>query len=253
MKTLAGRWGPVLLALAFGLLSIPLVAVSLFQAHMKSQTIVDASSMSWLDALILAVVSAVTAAVVGGTLGGNLVRSRPVAAALVAIATAWPIGIGMLSITAFALGIRLRMGISCIDVCTASINDGDPFSGIMAYWYSLILTYSLSFLSGAFFVVPAIACVLMVIGAWLAGRRRLVTAMAFVVAGYAALHWWSVHEGGVAFACLAFGVIVWATALHQPISALDDRLQVDDAGGDSLRADPSVGVVDGAEAPTDPA
>ena len=243
MKTLAGRWGPVLLTLAFGLLSIPLVAVSLVQAHMKSRTMVDESSLSWLDALILAVVSAVTAAVVGGTLGGNLVRSRPVAAALVAIATAWPIGIGMLSITATALGIRLLIGDGCTFGC---ISDGDPFSGIEAYLSSLIF--------GAFFVWPPIAgVVLMVIGAWLAGRRRLVTAMAFVVAGYAALHAFSVGSGGVAFACLAFGVIVWATALHQPISALDDRLQVDDAGGDSLRADPSVGVVDGAEASTDPA
>ena len=222
MKTLAGRWGPVLLALAVGLLSIPLVAVSLVQAHMKSQRMVDESSLSWLDALILAVVSAVTAAVVGGILGGNLVRSRPVAAALVAIATAWPIGIGMLSITATALGIPLLIGSSCTFGC---ISDGDPFSGIEAYLSSLIF--------GAFFVWPPIAgVVLMVIGAWLAGRRRLVTAMAFVVAGYAALHWWSVLGGGVAFACLAFGVIVWATALHQPISALDDRLQVDDAGGE---------------------
>ena len=222
MKTLAGRWGPVLLALAFGLLSIPLVAVSLVQAHMKSQRMVDESSLSWLDALILAVVSAVTAAVVGGILGGNLVRSRPVAAALVAIATAWPIGIGMLSITATALGIRLLIGDGCTFGC---ISDGDPFSGIEAYLSSLFF--------GAWFVVPVIACVvLMVIGAWLAGRRRLVTAMAFVVAGYAALHWWSVLGGGVAFACLAFGVIVWATALHLPISALDDRLQVDDAGGE---------------------
>ena len=248
MKTVAGRWGPVLLALAFGLLSIPLVAASLVQAPPEwQQTIVDASPMSWLDALILAVVSAVTAAVVGGTLGGNLVRSRPVAAALVAIATAWPIGIGMLSITATAFGSRLRMGIYCIDTCTASISDRDPFSGIGAYVHSLIFA--------AFFVVPAIACVvLMVIGVWLARRRRFVTAMAFVVAGYAALHAWSVLSGGgVAFACLAFGVIVWATALHQPISALDDPLLVDDAGGDSLRADPSVGVGDGAEAPKYPA
>lgn len=238
MKTLAGRWGPVLLALAFGLLSIPLVAASLVQAPPAlQQEQRDALPLGWLDALILGVVSAVTAAVVGGTLGGNLVRSRPVAAALVAIATAWPIGIGMLSITATALGIRLRMGIYCIDTCNASISDRDPFSGIGAYVISLIW--------GAWFVVPAIACVvLMVIGAGLAWRRRVVTAMAFVVAGYAALHWWSVLGGGVAFACLAFGVIVWATALHQPISALDDRLQVDDAGGDSLGADPSVGVVD---------
>ena len=209
--TLAGRWGPVLLALAFGLLSVPLVAASLVQPLPGwEQRIVHAPQVGWPQALLLALVSAVTASVVGGSLGGQLVRSRPVAAALVAIGTAWPIGIGMLSITAAASGIGLRIGVMCIDTCTPEITSADPLSGFAAYPQSLR--------GAAVFVVPLVVfSILMVVAWWLGRRRRFLAGIVLTVVAYAVLHVWSVLLGGfIAFVCIAIGVVIWAAVLSRP-------------------------------------
>ena len=207
--TLAGRWGPVLLALAFGLLSVPLVAASLVQPLPDwEQEIVHAPQVGWPQALLLALVSAVTASVVGASLGGQLVRSRPVAAALVAIGTAWPVGIGMLSITAAVFGIGLRVGILCIDTCTPEITSADPLSGFAAYPQSL--------LGAAVFGVPLVVfIILMVVAWWLSRRHRFLAGVVLTIVGYGALHVFSVSlGGGIAFACLAFGTVIWATRLY---------------------------------------
>ena len=208
---LAGRWGPVLLALAFGLLSVPLVAASLVQTPQDwQQEIVHAPPVGWFEALLLALVSAVTAAVVGGSFGGRLVRSRPDAAVLVAIGVAWPVGIGMLSITAAAFGIGLRVGILCIDTCTPEITNANPLSGFVAYPQSL--------LGAAVVAVPVVAfIVLMAVAWWLGRRRRFLAGIVLTVVAYAVLHLWSILLGGfIAFACLAIGVVIWGTVLHRP-------------------------------------
>jgi hypothetical protein len=127
---LARRGGPVLLALALGLLSVPFVAVLLIQPLPDyQQQIVEAPSLSWLDAVRLALVSAMSASVVGGFLGGAVIRSRLVAGTLVAIGIAWPVGIGMLSITASTLGIGLRLAIVCSDTCNSTSPTGTRFQG----------------------------------------------------------------------------------------------------------------------------
>lgn len=213
---LAGRWGPVVLATTLGLLSVPLVAAWLVQPLPAwQQEIVDAPPLNWLDALLLSLVSAVTASIVGGSLAGTLVRSRPVAATLVAIGTAWPIGIGMTSITAATVGIGFRAGIFCFDTCSPEITNLDPLSGFAAYFTSV---------QGAvFFVVPPIVSILLLaVAMWLARRGRFVAGIVLTVGAYAVLHIWTiVTGGGGAFACLAIGVMAWAIVLHQRLNRVE--------------------------------
>ena len=152
--TLAGRWGPVLLAVAFGLPSMPLVWSLLVQPPPESQQIiVGAPPVGWLDALLLSMASVATASVAGGSLGGILVRSRPLAAALVAIGTAWPVGIGMLSIAAAALGIEVRIAIVCVDTCSPEITNQEPLSGFGAYFEFVWAAFPFLLPLGAFIVL----------------------------------------------------------------------------------------------------
>ena len=206
--TLGGRRGPVMLALGFGLLSVPFVAVSLLQLPPDwEQEIVQAPQVGWPQAVVLALVSVVSASVVGGSLGGRLVRSRPIAGTLVASGTAWPIGIGMLSLTAAAFGIGLRIGVLCIDTCTPEITNADPLSGFVAYGLSLI--------PGVVGVVPVIVFIILMAAAWwLSRRRRFLIGVVLTAVGYAALHIFGIFLGGaIAFACLAMGVVIWAIVL----------------------------------------
>jgi hypothetical protein len=128
----------------------------------------------------------------------------------------------MLSITAAALGIWVRMGIYCIDTCTASITNQDPLSGPGAYLLSLLV--------GAIFPVGAIATtVLVVVARQLAKRGRLFAGIVLTVGAYAAIHLMSVLTGGsVAFACLAIGVVIWAVVLH--LTMRRDPIKRQDSG-----------------------
>lgn len=211
---LTGRLAPVVLAVAFGLISVPLVAFGLVQPLPEwQQDSVEAPTIEFGSALLLAFFSAVTAAVVGGVVGGTLVRLRPVAAVLVALGTAWPIGIGMLSITAAIFQIPIKLGVYCIDQCDETITNGEPWSGFEAYPQSLW--------GGAVFVLPVvIALVLLGIVVWLSKRGRAVAPMIVMVGAYGSLHAMSVFDGnGIPFASLALGTLVWAIKLRQPATA----------------------------------
>jgi hypothetical protein len=225
---LSGPRTPVLLAIGLGLLSVPLVAAGLIQPLPEwKQQIVEAPPLGFVGATVLALASALTASLVGGSLGGTLVRTRPVAAVLVALATAWPLGIGMLSITGAALGIQIRAGVLCIDTCNAMVTSEDGFSGFSAYPESL--------LGAAVFVVPIVlAVILLAVAVWLALRGRMMAGVIVIVGAYAALHAMSIFGGnGIPFACLAIGVTIWARLLHRadlnpvvttPVEAIADAV-----------------------------
>jgi hypothetical protein len=202
---------PILLAVVFGLLSVPIVAWSLVQAPADwVQDIVHAPLLGWSDAVTLALCSTVAASLVGGGLGGLLVRRHPVAATLLAIGTAWPVGIAMLSLVAATLGIGLRTGILCIDTCTPSITDQDPLSGLAA-------SVGVVVGSAVFLIFPVAFAGLVAAGAFASRRGNVLVGSALVVAGYGALYFWSLLlGGGPAFVCLALGVVAWTVLLHQP-------------------------------------
>lgn len=209
--------GPVRLALGLALLSMPVVAASLVQApEAWQQRIVRAPRVGWVDAVVLALPSTLTASVVGGFLGSRLVRTRPIAAVLVAIGSAWPVGIMMLPISAAVMGIGLRAGILCIDTCNPSLTDEVPISGISAYIGSLI--------GGAFFIAPPALFVACVVAAWRIGRRRYMAGSVLAIAGYGFLHGWSLLLGGFpAFAALAFGVLTWVRLLYRSTTGMEPQ------------------------------
>jgi hypothetical protein len=219
-------------ALPFGLISIPLVATSLVQALPEwQQNIVDAPSLGWLAALVLAAGSVIPASIIGGGLGGQFVRSRPVAGAIVAIAVAWPVGIAMLSITASLAGISLETAILCIDTCTPQITNLQPGSGLAAYATALVV--------GQVFIVPPVAgVVLLLLARWTAKRHRLLSSLVLSIAAYGAVHLMSVTYGGLAFPCLAIGITVWAVLLREKIPAEEPQAAVTDPSPEPA-ADPA--------------
>ena len=205
-------WGPPLLAIVLGLLSVPLVAGSLAPEPPEWQAeLIGVGPLDSGDAFLLATVSVIAAALVGGGLASRLVRRNPVAASLVAIGTAWPTAIAMLSVTAAVFGIGLATPIVCIDSCNPEITNTDPSSGLRAY----VATASL----GVMFVVPIVLSIVCILVAVVLRRQGTVLfGSLFIVVGYGALHFWSVRYGAVPFACLAIGVVVWAVTLgrHEP-------------------------------------
>lgn len=211
---LAGPFGPSLLAVAFALLSVPFVAASL--ARPLGDGLGNMPAVAWSDRLGVALVSTVASAVVGGTLGGLLVRSRPRLATLVAIGTAWPVGISLLPIAAAAWGNTLEIGAMCFASCEAVITQKDGWTGLSAY----LSTVGWGFV----FVLPV------VLGAMLLGMARaprsglrVWASCLLVVGGYGALHAVSLVEGGgVAFVCLGVGVLVWTRVLVAPAPKTED-------------------------------
>ncbi|MCU0483690.1 MAG: hypothetical protein MUC54_05385, partial [Chloroflexi bacterium] len=164
------------------------------------------------EALLLAAACALGAAVVGGGAGGRLVRTRPTEATLVAIGTSWPVGIILLPAVAAAFGIRLRTAIFCFDVCTVSLTDANPLSGIGAYVLALLM--------GVLLVVPPIVALVLLLAALrTAPARGKMLGSVLVVAAYAVLHLWTLPDGGIPFVCLAIGAVAWTALLRGPGTA----------------------------------
>ena len=231
---LATPVAPILVAVVFGLLSVPIVAWSLVQAPADwVQDIVHAPPIGWSDGITLALCSTVGAALVGGGLGGLVVRRHPVAATLLAIGTAWPVGIAMLSLVAATFGIGLRTGIQCIDTCTPYITDQDPLSGLAA-------SFEVVFYSAFFLIFPAAFAGLLAAGAFAGRRGNVLVGSALVVAGYGALYFWSLLlGGGPAFVCLALGVVAWTVLLHPP--RVEAITPADASAGTSVGEGPEAG------------
>jgi hypothetical protein len=210
---LASPYAPVILALGLALVSSPVVAWSLtlppedWRIGESGWVPVDGAS-----AMLLALAAVIPAALVGGLLGG-LVRSRwLVLGAFVAVWVSWAIGIMMLPVAASTLGVTLRIGVFCLDACTATLRDGGLDASVEAYGTTL--------LGGAMFVLPAVIGGVLAIVAAVAGRRHAVLAgVVLAVLAQGAVHIWSLAMGGLAaWLCLAAGVVIWSMAL--PRSAI---------------------------------
>jgi hypothetical protein len=204
----AERAGPVTSAVALGLISIPLVALTVFAEPRTGATSVGWQPVAAVPALLLTTLAILPAAIVGGSLGGALVATRPATAVLVVLAVSWPIGIAMLPLAANILGIRMDAAIVCIDACTAYLTNADPFSGLEAYLSSIIIGGSIG--GGA----PLAAIV--GIAGWLVLPRGTTSGrIGLAVVSYAAFHLWSVMYAVIPFGCLAVGAITWASWLRR--------------------------------------
>jgi len=208
---LARPYAPVALALGLAILSSPIVAWSLTLPPEERWV----GEVGWVpvdgvSAMLLALAAVIPAALVGGSLGGLVRSRRPVLGAFVAVWISWAIGIVVLPAAATLLGVTLRIGIYCIDVCTVTIRDDNPLSGFDAYGSTLLF--------GGTFVLPALLGGLLAIAAAVAGRRHaLVAGVVLAVLAQGAVHFWSLVKGGLpAWLCLAVGVVIWSAVLPRP-------------------------------------
>lgn len=212
---------PTVAAVLLAVPAVPIVAAS-FMLQWGSPREYETFVMPWSEALVLAAASSVVSALVAGSVAGLLVRRHPKVAAMLALAIAWPVGIGMLSVAAAATAMDLEIVEFCLDSCESKISN-EALSGVAAYLESLefnVITWPL-----------LIATVLGLF--WLAHLRiasgtDLFLANVVGTGTYATLHVASLTMGGgVAFLCLAVGVAAWCRLLVSP--------EEPGAGGDTRR------------------
>jgi hypothetical protein len=128
----------------------------------------------------------------------------------VAVWISWAIGVVVLPAAATILGVTLREGIVCIDVCSASMRDGDLTSGFDAYVEALLVF--------PLFMPPVFVGGLLAIAAAVAGlSHKLIAGVVLAVLAHGAVHFWSLFYGGLAaWLCLAVGVVIWSAVLPRP-------------------------------------
>jgi hypothetical protein len=197
---------PTGLAVALALLSIVPVAVSLAVPPSPNISL----AVPFQDALLVSAGTVLLTAVIGGWLGGRAAGRHRLLGVAVALGVSWPVGMALLPMVAWTLGIDLRLGQFCFDGCPGTfywIDSRGPLVGIGAY------------LAGLFFGVVTMVAVLGAgIAALLAAaaarfRHRSVAAAAIVVA-YGSLNLLSLLFGGaVPYACLGLGVMAWSASL----------------------------------------
>lgn len=188
---------------------------------------IDWQLISVPSALAVAAVVALTSAVVGGLIGGRAWRWRRVVGAVLALESAWAVGILTLPIAAASLGVHLRAGIVCIMGCQVLLRDDEPWGGPVAYAAFLasvvFTTWSL--------IVPVVVALLVgfVLYRWIRGRAAdrprpplLLVVLALAVAQGLSLIW--ALGGGpgaiVVYASLAIGVLVWTALMARASDSL---------------------------------
>lgn len=229
----ASAWAPVGLALFLALISIPLVAgsfVAQWSGARWSEWGRDAVEVTWPDALVLASAAALTSALLAGSVAGLVVRAHPKLGGFLAVAIAWPVGIGMLSVTAAYTSMDLGIvGGWCETTCDVVITNA-PASSLNAYAASV---FPLAIYNWPIVLLVGVPALLLLVRLRLTSRTRLLAASVLVIAIYATVHLWSILLGGaVAFACLAMGAGAWMQALVKPTLTAFDGTPVGEPRGD---------------------
>lgn len=208
----AGRFGPVRLALVFGLASVPVVTLAVASPTHSADYVAKPVSLG--DALTIAIAAVVAASLVGGLVGGRLTR-RPTLAILAALAMAWFVGVASLSVTPWLLGIRYEGTTVCIGICNSFVSSANPVSGATTWAIGLGMSLSM--------VVPLVIALLLLVAARRATRLGDPSAAAvMLVIGHAVAQFMTFVGGGApavfVYVCLAVGVIAW-TGIVMPGSA----------------------------------
>jgi hypothetical protein len=231
------RGGPVMSAVVLAMVSAPVVAVALLLPPsaavleidpMTNLPRVEWQTMSPLDAGVLALAATCAAGLTGGYYGGRVVARHRLLAPFLAIAVAWPVAIVVLGIVAAVLHIPLRSPVDCAFGCDSWMGQGDALAGFAAYGRSVV--FSIVLWEGV-----VVSLILMVIA------RRIgqhLFALCGVVATHAVINGWSIlvaPAATIAYACLAIGVVAWATWLRWR----EERLRSTDASTGQLVLTPS--------------
>jgi len=227
-EVFASAWAPVALALLLALVSVPLVAGS-FVAQWSDtlwSELGDAVQPTWLDALVLASAAALTSALLAGSVAGLVIRTHPKGGGFLALAIAWPVGIGMISVTSAIASIDLQHVWGWCDLgCKA------PTSSLKAYVDSV---FAGGFVTWPTVLIVGVPSLILLARLRLTSRRSLLAASVLVIAIYGTVHLISIQFGGaVAFACLAIGVAVWTQALVKPTPTAFVGTPASEDGGDA--------------------
>ncbi len=191
-------FGPLLLAIALALASTPLAMLAI--AMTATDELGNPQPIDPAVALTMALVAVVAGALAGGSAGGLIVRRRPIAGLLLAVAVSWPVAASTLSVVPNLLGSQFYAVTICIDSCEPFIDAASPSTALWAYIVTVPVGLALSF-------IPVIGFVSI---GWLAakrGQRRLVAGLGLAaVVGFNA---WSMYVGWVAAAALVVGAVLW--------------------------------------------
>jgi hypothetical protein len=210
-----GPAGPIKLAVALAIVSIPLVGLSfllppLFEADPGF------SPPEILPAFVIAGLATVGAAIAGGGVGGLVVRTRPTIGALLALAIAWPLAVSLVSIAATLLKVPFETAYSCFDTCGPTVHSRDAASGAGMYLISTVI----SILT----IVPPIIAAICLFGAYKLNQGGSPFVATIVLAiGYGALDYLAFLAGAqpiLAYLCLAAGVALWTRVLRSPSGTL---------------------------------
>jgi hypothetical protein len=128
------RYGPILLALAFGLVTLPVVAASLHLFN-PAQPLWSDSEFLPLDddrRWSTAMSGVLVAAAVAGAIGSAAVRMHAKAGAVFTFLIALIVGIAALPILPAILGERVGAVLFCLDGCNAIITSNEPATGLRA-------------------------------------------------------------------------------------------------------------------------
>jgi hypothetical protein len=207
-RLIAGQWGPTRLALALGLVAIPIVALGL---TLHSAASGGENLPGVVEAIAMAAIAVLGAALVGGWLGGRLL-GRMTMAPLVAIAAAWFVGVSLLTIGPMVLGIRYSAMPFCMDGCQPLLVGTQPLSG-GTYWV-------LGMVFGVVTVLPAaVALTLLIVARSSYTNGQVAMRASLAVIAYGAF-WGMGMLGGapgaiVAYVPLAIGVVIWTVLLQR--------------------------------------
>lgn len=132
--TAARRYGPILLAVAFALVTLPVVAASLNLFNPAQPLRFDSESLPLDDdrRWSTAMSGVLVAAAVAGAIGSVAVRMHAKAGAVFTFLIALIVGIAALPILPALLGERVGEVLFCIDGCNAIITSNEPASGLRA-------------------------------------------------------------------------------------------------------------------------
>lgn len=208
-RLIAGPFGPVLVALALALVSLPLTTLAILGSPAPNTF----GGPTAFDAALGAVV---VGALAGGYVGGRVRRRRELTGAVAALAVGWAAAIVAFPVVPTLLGQSFQLGEFCLDSCNPLLNTAG--ASVPELVIKMAGQYGSSVIVGTVFGgIVAVPALLLAIffgrRSGLTGRR---VAAVVAAAAFGIVNMFSIAEVPGAFAILFAGVVLWSVILPAP-------------------------------------